>query len=56
MHYFGVKTLSETLFPPPLMKAGYGTRKKAEFEAAAVEDAAVKEDVLCWNSKTPAAS
>ena len=28
MHYFGVKTLSETLFPPPLMKAGYGTRRK----------------------------
>ena len=26
MHYFGVKTLSETLFPPPLMKAGYGAR------------------------------
>ena len=23
---FGVKTLSETLFPPPLMKAGNGTR------------------------------
>ena len=26
MHYFGVKTLSETLFPPPLMKPGYGAR------------------------------
>ena len=26
MHYFGVKTLSETLFSPPLMKPGYGTR------------------------------
>ena len=26
MHYFGVKTLCETLFSPPLMKAGYGTR------------------------------
>ena len=27
MHYFGVKTLSETLFPPPLMKAGDGARQ-----------------------------
>ena len=26
MHYFGVKPLSETLFPPPLMNAGYGAR------------------------------
>ena len=26
MHYFGVKTLSETLFSPPLKKPGYGTR------------------------------
>ena len=26
MHYFGVKTLSETLFSPPLMKSGYGAR------------------------------
>ena len=26
MHYFGVETLSETLFPPPLMKPGYGAR------------------------------
>ena len=25
-HYFGVKTLSETLFSPPLMKPGYGAR------------------------------
>ena len=28
MHYFGVKTLSETLFPPPLMKPGYGARSR----------------------------
>ena len=27
MHYFGVKTVSETLFSPPLMKAGDGTRQ-----------------------------
>ena len=26
MHYFGVKTLSDALFPPPLMKPGYGAR------------------------------
>ena len=26
MHYFGVKTLSETPFPPPLLKTGYGAR------------------------------
>ena len=26
MHYFGVKTLSETPFSPPLMKPGYGAR------------------------------
>ena len=26
MHYFCVKTLSETLFPPPLMTPGYGAR------------------------------
>ena len=26
MHYFGVKTLSETLFFPPLMNPGDGTR------------------------------
>ncbi len=26
MHYFGVKTLSEAHFPPPLMHPGYGTR------------------------------
>ena len=28
MHHFGVKTLSETLFPPPLKKPGYGARRK----------------------------
>ena len=28
MHYFGVKTLSETLVPPPLMKPGDGARCK----------------------------
>ena len=28
MHYFGVKTLSETPFPPPLMKPGYGARRE----------------------------
>ena len=27
MHYFGVKTLSETLFSPPLMEPGYGARQ-----------------------------
>ena len=26
MHYFGVKTLSETLVFPPLMHLGYGAR------------------------------
>ena len=26
MHYFGVKTLSETPFPPPLMHPGDGAR------------------------------
>ena len=26
MHYFGVKTLSETFFFPPLIKPGYGAR------------------------------
>ena len=28
MHYLGVKTLSETLCSPPLMKAGDGTRRE----------------------------
>ena len=26
MHYFGVRTLPETLFPPPLKKPGNGAR------------------------------
>ena len=26
MHYLGVKTLSETLFSPPLMRPGHGAR------------------------------
>ena len=29
IHYFGVKTLSETLFSPPLKKPGYGARRRA---------------------------
>ena len=33
MHYFGVKTLSETLFPPPLMKPGYGARFKGAWQS-----------------------
>ena len=28
MHYFGVKTLSETLFPPPVLHPGYGARQR----------------------------
>ena len=30
MQHFGVKTLSETPFSPPLIKAGYGARRDAE--------------------------
>ena len=30
MHYFGVKTLSETLFSPPLMHPGDGARNTAQ--------------------------
>ena len=28
IHYFGVKTLSDTLFSPPLMQPGYGARQE----------------------------
>ena len=30
MHYFSVKTLPETPFPPSLMKKGYGARSLVE--------------------------
>ena len=31
MHYFGVKTLSETPCSPPLMQPGYGARRSVFF-------------------------
>ena len=40
MHNFGVKTLSETLFPPPLMKPGYGARLKPTASLATISTAA----------------
>ena len=41
MHYFGVKTLSETPCSPPLMQPGYGAR---------YDDTALREEVFPWRS------
>ena len=47
MLYFGVKTLSETPFPPPLMNAGYGARLgAAEYETVAYEFHAPSEHTI----------
>ena len=37
IHYFGVKTLSETLFSPPLKKPGYGARSLRQLAMARPE-------------------
>ena len=39
MHYFGVKTLSETFSPLPFMKPGDGTRSMAAWPAASITSA-----------------
>ena len=43
MHYFGVKTLSETLFSPPLMHPGDGARQPALEKKRADNEASSRE-------------
>ena len=48
MHYFGVKTLSETLFSPPLMKPGYGARSLGRAFGVAVYGTRPVECHVCF--------